>query len=70
MTLQRSNRNVGKFADNVYYEQSVDVFDFGKKNSKDVVNYLLTINVDIHENLHATNFHAEEISEEEFYEIN
>jgi hypothetical protein len=70
MTLQRSNGNVGKFADNVYYEQSVDVFDFGKKNSKDVVNYLLTINVDIHENLHATNFHAEEISEEEFYEIN
>ena len=70
MTLQRSNGNVGKFADNVYYEQSVDVFDFGKKNSKDVVNYLLTINVDVHENLHATNFHAEEISEEEFYEIN
>ena len=40
------------------------------ENSKDVVNYLLTINVDVHENLHATNFHAEEISEEEFYEIN
>lgn len=70
MTLQRSNGKVGKFADNVYYEQSVDVFDFGKKNSKDLVNYLLTINVDVHENLHATNFYANEISEEEFYGIN
>ena len=70
MSLQQNNRNVGKFADNVHYEQSVDVFDFGKKNSKDLVNYLLSINFDVHENFHATNFHAEEISEEEFYNIN
>ncbi len=65
MTLQKDGETFGKFADNVHYEQSVDVFDFGKKNSKDMVNYLLTIN--IKEDLHATNFNTEEISEDQFY---
>ena len=41
-----------------------------KNAYKDLVNYILTINVDLRESLHATNFHAEEISEEEFHSIN
>lgn len=67
MTLQKDGETFGKFADNVHYEQSIDVFDFGKKNSKDMVNYLLTINV--HETIHATNFNTEEIREDQFYSI-
>ena len=67
MTLQKDGETYGKFADNVHYEQSIDVFDFGKKNSKDMVNYLLTINVQ--ENIHATNFNTEEIREDQFYSI-
>lgn len=67
MTLQKDGETFGKFADNVHYEQSIDVFDFGKKNSRDMVNYLLTINVQ--ESLHATNFNTEIIPEEQFYNI-
>lgn len=33
MTLQKDGIYIGKFADNAYYEQSTDIFDFGKKNS-------------------------------------
>ena len=67
MTLQKDGEIFGKFADNVHYEQSIDVFDFGKKNSKDMVNYVLTIGV--LENLHTTNFNTEEIHENQFYSI-
>lgn len=58
---------IGKFSNNVHYEQSIDIFDFGKKNSKDMVNYLITINVQ--ENPHATNFNTEKICEDQFYSI-
>ena len=67
MTQQKDGKYLGKFADNAYYEQSIDVFDFGKKNSREIINYLLSINVQ--ENLHATNFNTEEICEEEFYNV-
>lgn len=67
MTLLKDGETLGKFADNVHYEQSVDVFDFGKKNSKEMVNYLLTINVQ--DNLHTTNFNTEVIHENQFYNI-
>jgi hypothetical protein len=58
------NQIVGKFTRNVVYEKSVDVFDFGKKNSDQLVNYTLSINiVDSHlEN----NFKTYDISEEDF----
>jgi hypothetical protein len=39
------NQIVGKFTRNVVYEKSVDVFDFGKKNSDQLVNYTLSIKV-------------------------
>ena len=67
MTQQKDGKYLGKFADNAYYEQSTDVFYFGKKNSGEMINYLLSINVQ--ENLHATNFNTEEICEEEFYNV-
>lgn len=67
MTQQKDGKYLGKFADNAYYEQSIDVFDFGKKNSREMVNYLLSINVQ--ESLHATNFNTEEICEEDFYNV-
>ena len=67
MTQQKDGKYLGKFADNAYYEQSIDDFDFGKKNSREMINYLLSINVQ--ENLHATNFNTEEISEEDFNNV-
>ena len=65
MTLQKDGKAMGKFADNVYYEQSLDIFDFGKKNTRDLINYLLEINVQLDEQ--KTNFNTEEISEEDFF---
>lgn len=53
-----------KFTRNVTYNRSVDVFDFGKKNSSNVISYHLQINViDIKPQ---NNFCTVEISEEEF----
>lgn len=53
-----------KFTKNVIYSRSIDVFDFGKKNSSSVVNYLLQINIiDIKPQ---NNFGTVEISEAEF----
>lgn len=54
----------GKFTSNVTYDRSVDVFDFGKKNSSNVVNYLLQINV-VDSQLQ-NSFGTVEISEAEF----
>ena len=54
----------GKFTSDVSYDKSVDVFDFGKKNSSNIVNYLLQINV-VDSELQ-NNFGAVEISEAEF----
>ena len=55
---------VGKFTKNVSYDRSVDVFDFGKKNSSNIVSYLLQINV-VGSNLQ-NNFGTIEISENDF----
>ena len=55
---------VGKFTKNVSYDRSVDVFDFGKKNSSNIVSYLLQINV-VDSNLQ-NNFGTIEISENDF----
>ncbi len=54
----------GKFTSNVSYDRSVDIFDFGKKNSSNVVNYLLQINV-VDSQLQ-NSFGTIEISEAEF----
>lgn len=70
MTQQFDKATIGKFADDVFYERSTDIFDFGKKNSNEIVNYILTIKVNTQEYLHAKNFNTEEISEELFYNIN
>lgn len=53
-----------KFTKNVTYDKSVDIFDFGKKNSSNIVNYLLQINV-VDSDLQS-NFGTVEISESEF----
>lgn len=55
---------VGKFTSNVTYDRSVDIFDFGRKNSTNVVNYLLQINV-VDSQLQ-NSFGTIEISEAEF----
>lgn len=65
MVQQKDGIFIGRFADNAYYEQSVDVFDFGNKNTREMINYHLTINVQ--NNLYDTNFNTAKISEEEFY---
>ena len=54
----------GKFTSEVSYDKCVDVFDFGKKNSSNIVNYLLQINV-VDSELQ-NNFGTVEISEAEF----
>lgn len=55
---------VGKFTSNVSYDKSVDVFDFGKKNSSSVISYVLQINVK-GSHFH-NNFGTVSISESEF----
>lgn len=55
---------VGKFTKNVSYDRSVDVFDFGKKNSSNIVSYVLQINM-INTELQ-NNFGTIEITEEDF----
>lgn len=55
----------GKFTKNVSYDKSVDVFDFGKKNSSDNVSYVLHINV-VNSKLE-NNFETQEISEDDFF---
>ncbi len=53
-----------KFTKSVTYHRSTDVFDFGKKNSSNVINYLLKINIiDVEPR---NNFGTVEISEAEF----
>lgn len=54
----------GKFTKSAFYERSTKVYDFGKKNSQDIVNYRLEINVVDGEA--ENNFYTEQISEEEF----
>lgn len=54
----------GKFTKNVSYDRCVDVFDFGKKNSSNIVSYILQINM-INTELQ-NNFGTIEISEDDF----
>lgn len=55
---------LGKFTRNVSYDKSIEIFDFGKKNSSSIVSYVLRINV---ENSHHHNsFETVTISEADF----
>lgn len=54
----------GKFTRNVSYDKSIDIFDFGKKNTSSVVSYVLQINID-NSQLH-NNFETVSISEADF----
>lgn len=53
-----------KFTQMASYDRSVDVFDFGKKNSSQIVSYILQINIEESKLIH--NFGTVEISEDEF----
>jgi len=54
----------GKFTANVSYDKSIDVFDFGKKNSSTIISYVLQIN--IKDSCLQNNFETVSISEAEF----
>ena len=54
----------GKFTPNVSYDKSVDVFDFGKKNSSSIISYVLQINIE--DNCLQNNFKTVSITEAEF----
>ena len=56
----------GKFTKNTSYDKSVDVFDFGKKNSSNIVSYVLQINV-LNSHLQ-NNFGTIEITEDDFFQ--
>lgn len=55
----------GKFTSNVIYDRSSDVFNFGRKNSSQLANYLLRININDSQ-LH-NNFETIAIPESEFF---
>lgn len=56
----------GKFTDDVSYEKSDEIFDFGEKNSLEAVSYTLRIHVQ-HDSRYE-GFATSEITEEEFFE--
>lgn len=56
----------GKFTRNVSYDKSIDIFDFGKKNSSSIVSYVLQINVE--NSKLQNNFDTVAISEADFME--
>ena len=64
MELTTDDGKIGKFTQNVLFERSYSAYDFGKKNSQEVINYILKLNVV--NGLAENNFRTEEISEEEF----
>lgn len=64
MELQTDSMIIGKFTRNAFYERSRQVYDFGKKNSLQEINYDLRINV--REAAGMNNFETAPISEEEF----
>lgn len=53
-----------KFSNNVAYEKSTNIYDFGKINSTDFINYSLEINI-VNGNA-KNNFRTEVITEDEF----
>lgn len=66
MELNNGINTIGKFYKNPFYERSKEVYDFGRKNSNEFINYQLSINVvgDSTNN----NFSTVKITEEEFLE--
>ena len=64
MELQTDSVIIGKFTRNAFYERSRQMYDFGKKNSMQEINYDLRINV--REEAGMNNFETSPISEEEF----
>lgn len=64
MERESDGLKIGKFTQNVLYERSCSAYDFGKKNSREMVNYILQLNV-VNGRME-NNFRTEEISEEEF----
>lgn len=64
MELASEGGKIGKFTKNVLFERSYSAYDFGKKNSQEVINYILKLNV-VNGSVE-NNFQTEEISEEEF----
>lgn len=64
MELSTDSMIIGKFTRNAFYERSRQIYDFGKKNSLEQVNYELCINVQDASGMN--NFETTPISEEEF----
>ena len=64
MELQTDAMVIGKFTKNAFYEKSRQVYDFGKKNSQQEINYELRINV--RDETGMNNFETIPISEEDF----
>lgn len=64
MELHTDSVIIGKFTRNAFYERSREYYDFGKKNSLQEINYVLSINV--REAAGMNNFETSPISEEEF----
>ncbi len=64
MELHTDSTVIGKFTRNAFYERSRQIYDFGKKNSLEEVNYDLRINVK--DEVGMNNFETTPISEEEF----
>lgn len=64
--MEKSASNIikGKFTKNSFYEKSASSFDFGKKNSQELINYSLELNV-VDGNAE-NNFKTIVISEDEF----
>lgn len=64
MSQQTDSIKIGKFTTNAFYEQSVNIYNFGSKNSTDLINYELKINV-VKGNTE-NNFETQPIREQEF----
>lgn len=64
MEMDANGGKLGKFTKSVSYAKSTDLFDFGIKNSSEVANYRLEINI-VDSQLEY-NFTSTPISEEEF----
>lgn len=54
----------GMFTRNVSYDRSIEIFDFGKKNSSSIVSYVLQINVE--NSQHHSSFETVAITEADF----
>jgi hypothetical protein len=64
MTYKTDSVTIGKFTRNAFYERSRQIYDFGKKNSQEEVNFDLRINVKDAAGMN--NFETAPISEEDF----